>query len=98
MRIAIRSLASNPRPPNAALIAGTRKVRVWRIRVGDYRVLYEIQDDQMVVLVVRAGHRGEVYRGHRISEPSALYTLTADRPQPHGGRSWASQMLSSDEP
>ena len=36
---------------------------LWRIRVGNYRVLYEVRDDVLVVLVVRIGHRREVYRG-----------------------------------
>jgi mRNA interferase RelE/StbE len=35
---------------------------VWRIRVGDYRVLYEMRDEALVVLVIRIGHRREVYR------------------------------------
>ena len=34
----------------------------WRIRVGDYRIVYEIHDDRLLVLVVRAAHRREVYR------------------------------------
>ena len=36
---------------------------LWRYRVGDYRVIAEIQDDRLVVLVVRVGHRKAVYRG-----------------------------------
>ena len=35
---------------------------VWRARVGDYRILYRIEDDRLVVLVIRIGHRREVYR------------------------------------
>jgi len=35
---------------------------LWRIRVGDYRVVYTINDDRLVVTVVRVGHRREVYR------------------------------------
>ncbi|MGI8518685.1 MAG: type II toxin-antitoxin system RelE family toxin [Acidimicrobiia bacterium] len=36
--------------------------RLWRYRVGDYRVIVEIQDEQLVVLVVELGHRREIYR------------------------------------
>jgi mRNA interferase RelE/StbE len=35
---------------------------VWRLRIGDYRILYRIEDDRLVVLVIRIGHRREVYR------------------------------------
>ncbi|MEO5341305.1 MAG: type II toxin-antitoxin system RelE/ParE family toxin [Magnetococcus sp. MYC-9] len=34
---------------------------IWRIRLGDYRVIYTIEDNQLVVLIVRVGHRREVY-------------------------------------
>ena len=36
--------------------------RLWRMRVGDYRVVYRIQDDKLLVLIVRVAHRREVYR------------------------------------
>lgn len=64
---AIRALALEPRPPGARLVAGTRRP-TWRIRIGDYRVLYEIRHDELVILVVGAGHRRDVYRHRRISE------------------------------
>ena len=52
-------LAADPRPPAATrLVGGTGE---WRVRTGDYRVMYEIQDDQLVVLVLRMGHRRELY-------------------------------------
>ncbi|MBI3117932.1 MAG: type II toxin-antitoxin system RelE/ParE family toxin [Candidatus Hydrogenedentes bacterium] len=56
----IKALAGNPRP------AGSRKLKgrdLYRIRQGDYRILYEIRDKTLVVFVVRVGHRREVYRG-----------------------------------
>ncbi|MDW7712507.1 MAG: type II toxin-antitoxin system RelE/ParE family toxin [Deferrisomatales bacterium] len=56
---AIRSLREAPRP------AGAKKLSArdaWRIRVGVYRVIYEFYDDRLVVLVIRIGHRREVYR------------------------------------
>jgi mRNA interferase RelE/StbE len=41
-------------------MAGLEKT--WRMRVGDYRVIYEIHDARLVVLVIRVGHRREIYR------------------------------------
>ena len=61
-RIAPRILAlgKNPRP------VGSKKLwhreDIYRIRIGDYRVLYEIQDKVLIVLVVKLGHRREIYR------------------------------------
>lgn len=49
----------HPRQVGTALRSGER---LWRYRVGDYRVIVEIQDEQLVVLVVELGHRREVYR------------------------------------
>lgn len=56
---AIRGLADDPRPPQAKKLSGSEK---YRLRCGVYRVLYEIQDDVLVVCVVNVGHRKEVYR------------------------------------
>lgn len=53
-------LAENPRPPKATKLAGQRDR--WRVRAGNYRILYEIEDDVLTVLVIRVGHRREVYR------------------------------------
>jgi mRNA interferase RelE/StbE len=55
-----QSLAHNPRPPGCRKLAGTKND--WRIRVGDYRVVYEIADVIRVVRVHRVRHRHEVYR------------------------------------
>ena len=57
---AIEALAENPRPPGAQAIQGGGSP--FRIRVGDYRILYNIEDRVLLVLVVRIGHRREVYR------------------------------------
>jgi len=62
---AIDSLAIDPRPAGSRRLAGQPAERIWRIRVGDYRVLYDIRDAELVVLVIRIGHRREVYRGRR---------------------------------
>jgi mRNA interferase RelE/StbE len=56
----IEGLAAEPRPHGAKKLTGSRDR--WRIRVGDYRVVYEIHDDVLLVLVLAAGHRSDVYR------------------------------------
>ena len=57
---AIKTLARNPQPSGCRKLAGTKSD--WRIRVGDYRVIYEIADVIRVVRVHRVRHRREVYR------------------------------------
>ncbi len=57
---ALRSLASDPRPVGSRKLAGTK--HDWRIRVGAYRVIYEIADSIKVVRVYRIRHRREAYR------------------------------------
>jgi mRNA interferase RelE/StbE len=56
----IVALGKEPRPPSSKKLSGT--TNDWRIRVGDYRVLYEIADSIRVVRVYRVRHRREVYR------------------------------------
>jgi mRNA interferase RelE/StbE len=56
----IRALAANPRPEGSRKISGSE--RDWRIRIGDYRVVYEVDDEASVVRVMRVRHRSEVYR------------------------------------
>jgi mRNA interferase RelE/StbE len=58
---AILALADNPRPSGCVKLSGPS--RLWRIRVGNYRVVYEIEDDRLIVLVIHVAHRREVYRG-----------------------------------
>jgi mRNA interferase RelE/StbE len=53
-------LARDPRPSGVVKLAGDDNL--WRIRIGDYRVVYEIHDDRLVVLVLRVAHRKDVYR------------------------------------
>jgi len=57
---AIQALAANPRPPGCRKLTGSK--HDWRIRVGDYRVVYEIADEIRIVRVNRVRHRREVYR------------------------------------
>ena len=58
--IALRGLGENPRPSGSRKLAGTKND--WRVRVGDYRIIYEIADVIRVVRVHRIRHRREVYR------------------------------------
>ena len=56
----LRTLADQPRPPGVRHLAGGP---FWRIRVGDYRLIFTINDADQVVTIVRVRHRGDVYRG-----------------------------------
>jgi mRNA interferase RelE/StbE len=60
-RVAARigALANEPRPTGVEKISGQEK---YRVRQGDYRVLYTIDDSALTVTVVKVGHRGDVYR------------------------------------
>lgn len=60
VRAAIDLLAENPRPPGCVALKG--EAGVYRVRVGDYRILYEVHDQRLVVQVIRIGHRRDVYR------------------------------------
>ncbi len=55
---AIALLAQDPRPPGARALQGRPGLRV---RVGDYRIIYTVRDDVLLVVVVRLGHRSDVY-------------------------------------
>lgn len=60
---ALRELAIDPRPVGARALAGSPG-QIFRIRIGDYRVVYRIEDARLVVTVIRVAHRREVYRRH----------------------------------
>ena len=55
----IQALASNPRPAGCEKLSGEEK---YRLRQGDYRILYEIVDRELIVTVVKVGNRRDVYR------------------------------------
>jgi mRNA interferase RelE/StbE len=57
---ALDLLADEPRPPACKRLTGAGEL--YRVRVGSYRIVYEIRDDVLIVLVVRVGHRRDVYR------------------------------------
>ncbi len=61
IRAAVDLLGDEPRPPGCTKLAGEDSV--YRVRIGDYRILYEVFDARLVIHVVRIGHRREVYRG-----------------------------------
>ncbi len=56
----IGQLAANPRPPGSKKLSGRDK---YRIRQGSYRIVYSIEDKELVVVVVKVGHRKDIYRG-----------------------------------
>jgi mRNA interferase RelE/StbE len=56
---AVFKLADNPYPPGVKRLVGKSGLR---IRVGDYRVVYEVNNSRLLVLVVKVGHRREIYR------------------------------------
>ncbi len=56
----VDALAKNPRPPGIEALRGEKDL--YRLRAGDYRIIYRIQDRALVVLVLAIGHRREVYR------------------------------------
>lgn len=56
----VAALADDPRPAGSTKLAGTDTG--WRIRIGNYRVVYSIDDQAQIVTVTRIGHRRDVYR------------------------------------
>lgn len=55
----IGQLAEDPRPPGAKKLSGNNK---YRVRQGSYRIVYSIEDNELIVVVVKVGHRKDVYR------------------------------------
>jgi mRNA interferase RelE/StbE len=58
--IAVQALAENPRPSGCKKLKGSKTD--YRIRIGDYRVIYSIEDEKLVVLVLNVGHRKDIYQ------------------------------------
>ena len=56
---AVRALASTPRPHGCRKLTGRD---AWRLSIGVYRVIYEINDDELTITVVDIGHRRDIYR------------------------------------
>ena len=55
----IRKLANNPFPPQSKKLTGRE---AWRIRIGNYRVIYEIFENELIILVLNIGHRKNIYK------------------------------------
>lgn len=60
LRETLAELATDPRPQGSVKLQGGDEL--YRVRVGDYRIVYQIEDAVLVVLVVQIGHRREIYR------------------------------------
>lgn len=60
IQAALELLSDDPRPPAATQLVGG--AGEWRVHTGDYRIIYQITDDELLVLVLRVGHRREIYR------------------------------------
>ncbi len=60
IQAALELLAIDPRPPAGLQLVGG--LREWRVRTGDYRIIYDIDDQELVVLALRSGHRRDVYK------------------------------------
>jgi mRNA interferase RelE/StbE len=56
---AVYALVSNPRKGNVRPMVGSKS---WRLRVGEYRIIYEISDKKLNILIIKVGHRRDIYR------------------------------------
>lgn len=61
IKAAIQKLGNNPRPEGCKKLKGNKQ-DYYRIRVGNYRVIYTINDNVLLVLIIRIGHRSEIYK------------------------------------
>lgn len=59
VRLALDLLASNPRPPRALKLVNSDS---FRVRIGNYRIIYKVFESKLVVIVIRIAHRGNAYR------------------------------------
>ena len=73
---ALRKLEPNPRPSGVEKLTGQD---AYRLRVGDYRILYEVQEKILLVLVVKIGHRREVYRKRYCDTKSQVVLLNVNK-------------------
>lgn len=55
----IKDLENNHRPISSKKLSGRK---AWRIRIGNYRVIYEINDDELIIFIIALGHRKDIYR------------------------------------
>lgn len=57
----VESLADNPRPEGYIKLKGSKRDPIYRIRFGDYRIIYAIKDDKLIVLIIEIGNRKDIY-------------------------------------
>jgi len=57
----IQALASDPRPPGAIAMQGSSK-GLLRLRAGDYHIIYQVEDKRLIIVVVKVGHRRDIYK------------------------------------
>jgi mRNA interferase RelE/StbE len=74
--VAIDQLRDDPRPHGVKQLVNQRE-RVYRIRVSDYRILYEVHDDEVLVIVVDVAKRDDAYRFREHEEPYHLETAAS---------------------
>ena len=55
----IKELEKSPYPHNCKKLSGRE---AWRIRVGDYRIIYEVNGEKLIILIIKVGHRREIYK------------------------------------
>ena len=58
---AIELLGENPRPPKSKKLTNES---YWRVRVGDYRIIYEIRDNRLLIVIIKIAKRSDVYKFH----------------------------------
>jgi mRNA interferase RelE/StbE len=61
IREKVSELSNNPRPDGSIKLQGSKKEPLYRIRCGDYRVIYTIKDDILIVIIIEVGHRKDIY-------------------------------------
>jgi mRNA interferase RelE/StbE len=76
IQAALELLSDEPRPPAATPIVGG--AGEWRVRTGDYRIVYEIHDNELLILVLRIGHRRDVYDAVDSPAPRRRHGTTID--------------------
>ena len=74
----VESLAQNPRPPGVEKLKGYD--HRYRVRCGDYRVIYEFDDKVLIILVLRIGHRRQVYRYIAFAKSSFRSLMSTNPP------------------
>ena len=59
--VTVEDLATNPYPPNTKKLKGSDKA-YFRVRTGDYRIIYEVRNQELIINIIEVGHRKDIYR------------------------------------